>query len=547
MPQTDEQVFIAVEGRKLDLAAAKIIRVNIEQALLLPDAFSIVLAEGLDWLQDDTFGLGKEVKIELAQGTSTRKTLIKGEVTGLMPTMTSDNEVELQIRGYDKSHRLQRGRQTRSFVQVTDSDIAERIALELGLGTNTKPTTEVHDYVLHHNQTNLEFLQQRAAAIGYQVGVHEGDLYFKPVGEPISNGVGGPPVALKWGENLEEFEISRSTPGQATEVVVRGWDPKKKEVVVGQSKRSDAGPDTKRNQAGGAAVKSAFGMDAPMTVLRPDITTQATAEKLAQAICDEMHGDFTTAHGSAVGDPDLRPGANVKVSGVGVFDGTYRVSSASHVFDQRGYSTSFSIEGARAPFSPLLGFEPPQRSSHAPWFSIGIVTNNKDPEEMGRVKVKLPFLADELESDWCRLLSPMAGDGRGFYFMPELDDEVVVAFAGGPGNLPIVIGSLWGGKDATPVKASQAVSDGKVVQRLIKTRAGNLIELNDTSGKEKVVIHDKNGNQISLECEGNKITISSKGEVEIHSAGKMTVRSDADMDVRASGRLNLRGSTVNIN
>ena len=92
--------------------------------------------------------------------------------------------MQLQVRGYDKCHRLLRGRYTRSFVQMTDSDIAQRISQELGLASNIEPTSEVQEYVFQHNQTNLEFLQQRAAAIGYQTGVYDETLYFIRNGDP---------------------------------------------------------------------------------------------------------------------------------------------------------------------------------------------------------------------------------------------------------------------------------------------------------------------------------------------------------------------------
>jgi phage protein D len=542
MPDTDEQVFIKVDGRQVDLAAAKLIRVTLEQALLLPDAFNIVLAAGLDWLKDGTFDIGKEVKLELAQGAA-RKTLLTGEVTGLMPSMTADNEVQLHVRGYDKSHRLLRGRYTRSFVQSKDSDIAQRIAQEMGLGSDVTATSEVYDYVLQHNQTNLEFLQQRASAIGYQVGVNEGSLYFAPVGDQPA-GTGSQPQELKWGDNLEEFEVSYTTPGQATEVLVRGWDPKRKEVIVGQARSSEVGPELKDKSKGGELVKKAFSMDAPMTVFREDVSTQSAAETLAQSICDEMQGGFTTAEGLAGGDPNLRPGTDVQVSGVGRFDGKYRVSSVTHTFDREGYRTSFCIEGSRRPQTPLTA--PHGDSNRMPnyGFSIGIVTNNEDPLDMGRIKVKLPSLAADLESDWCRLLSPSAGPDRGFFFLPEVGDEVLVGFMGAQ---PVIMGSLWNGKDAPPYQVDTAVDGGAVVQRAIRSRSGHLILFDDTDKSEMVIIEDKNGNQIVIDSADNKLSITTKGDIELEAKGNFRLKAGGTMDLEASGRLNIKGSRVNIN
>lgn len=317
MPTATEQVYVSVEGNPAELAAGRVVSVTIEQSLLLPDAFNIVLNSGLEWLDDDTFGIGKEVRIEMEEEGKGRRALVVGEVTGLFPRMTADNQVLLHVRGYDRSHRLQRGRKTRAFIQSTDSDIAQRIASELGLGADIQATSDVRAHVFQRNQTDLEFLQDRAARIGFQVGVSEADLYFKPVGKATARDAPASPIQLKWGEGLEEMEVARTTPGQATEVTVRGWDPLRKEVIVGQAKSSEAGPATARPESGSEAVKSAFGLEARMTVVREGVASQREAENLAQVICDELHGIYTTAEGVAGGNPDILPGAEIEVAGVG--------------------------------------------------------------------------------------------------------------------------------------------------------------------------------------------------------------------------------------
>jgi phage protein D len=543
VPQTDEQVFVKVNGRQVDLAAAKLLRVTLEQALLLPDAFDIVLASGLDWLKEGTFDIGKEVKLELAQGLGSRKTLITGEITGLMPSMTQDNEVELRVRGYDKSHRLLRGRYTRLFNQVKDSDIAQRIAQESGLGCHSEATSEVHEQVLQHNQTNLEFLQHRAATIGYQVGVQDNELYFLPVGTSPS-GAALQPLDLTWGDTLEEFEVSRTTPAQATKVLVRGWDPARKVAVVGESRSSTVGPDLTDHDSGSDIITRAFGMEAPMTIIREDVFSQAGADRLAQAVGDELQGCLTTADGTAGGNPELRPGAEVQINGVGIFDGTYRVSSARHIFDQLGYRTMFGVEGSRSSNPPTLHASPSEggRSGLDFSFTIGIVTNNADPLKQGRVKVKLPALADDLELEWCRLLSPFAGKDRGLYFVPEIDDEVLVAFVG---DQPIVVGSMWNGRDNPPFTESS--SGNGVDRRGIKSRSGHFIALDDRTNQEEIVIEDKNHNQIKIESASNQLHISLKGDIVIESQANLKLKSAGDMDIEAGGRLNIKGATVNIN
>src|SRR5215472_353851 len=99
---------------------------------------------------------------------------------------------------------------------------------------------------------------------------------------------------------------------------------------------------------------------------------------------------------------------------------------------------------------------------------VGIVTNNQDPDGMGRVKVKFPWLSDQDESWWARIATVMAGSSRGSYFLPEVNDEVMVAFEHGDVRFPYVLGALWNGKDSPPTTNS----DGKNSIRLIKSRSG---------------------------------------------------------------------------
>ena len=108
---------------------------------------------------------------------------------------------------------------------------------------------------------------------------------------------------------------------------------------------------------------------------------------------------------------------------------------------------------------------------------IGLVTNNQDPEGMGRVKVTFPWLSSDDESNWARVAAPMAGNNRGTYFLPEVGDEVLVAFDHGDVRLPYVLGALWNGQDAPP----RDNSDGKNTERVIRSRAGHELVFNDDS------------------------------------------------------------------
>ena len=126
---------------------------------------------------------------------------------------------------------------------------------------------------------------------------------------------------------------------------------------------------------------------------------------------------------------------------------------------------------------------------------VGVVTNNQDPDNLGRVKVRLPWLTGDDESNWARIATLMAGKERGSFFLPEVDDEVLLAFEHGDVRFPYVIGALWNGVDKPP----RTNADGKNNQRTIKSRKGHELIFDDSDGKEQVEIHTKAGHRILLD------------------------------------------------
>lgn len=139
--------------------------------------------------------------------------------------------------------------------------------------------------------------------------------------------------------------------------------------------------------------------------------------------------------------------------------------------------------------------------------TVGIV---KEVDDQGRVKMSFPVLG--LDSDWTRVAAPMAGKERGFQFMPEVDDEVLVAFDQGDVNTAYVLGYLWNGVDKAPQ------TDAKI--RTIKTVSGHLLEFDDNNGDEKITLKFKGGNpSIVLEQSKLSITFDDSTFVELSASG----------------------------
>lgn len=190
-------------------------------------------------------------------------------------------------------------------------------------------------------------------------------------------------------------------------------------------------------------------------------------------------------------------------------------------------------------------------------FSTAIVTNNHDPEKIGRIKVKYPWSGESDESFWARVSTPMAGDEQGFYFIPEVEQEVLVIFINGDINYPIIIGSLWSQGSLPPesnddgknnIRKIRSRSGHEIVfddndegsaQKLeIKSSSGHSIVLNDVSGSEKISITDNAGSFIEFDATSKKISIQSDMEININST---------NITLEASGVLKLKGTMVEIN
>lgn len=191
---------------------------------------------------------------------------------------------------------------------------------------------------------------------------------------------------------------------------------------------------------------------------------------------------------------------------------------------------------------------------------VALVKSTQDPKGLGRVQITLPWIGNKDEMYWAKIATLMTGNNMGTVFYPEKDDEVLVAFEHGDIDSPYIIGALWNKMDKPPEKNS----DGKNNIKMIKTRSGHTIKIDDTEGKEKIEIIDKSEEnkicidsskkKISIECGGDIELSASKGkivikakEIEIKSTSSAKIEASAGMDLKASGTMKIKGSMVNIN
>ena len=520
----------------------------------LPDMFAIAFHDpDRNVLGSLHATIGDSVTIKVTPAGGSPETLIKGELTGFEADYGA-TRLRTVLRGYDKSHRLHRGRRTETYKNVTDSDIARTVAnrasLTIGQIDSTSGTFE---HVSQANQSDWDFLKSRAREIGYELAMEDGKFYFRqPVhasGAPQAGNYqnNSNPLQLVFGDDLMEFRPRVSSAEQVKDVKVRGWDPDQKQAVIGSANAGTVAADSLR--ANPAGLANNFGGPTFTAVDRP-LPEQAQVDGAAASIAELISSAFAEADGMANGNPKLRAGSTVSIGVVGnEFSGKYTLTSTRHVFGEQGYRTHFVISG-RQDRTLLgltsLGSSNGHASAGGPPINgvvVALVTDNNDPNNDARVKLKFPWLDDNYESDWARITQLGAGPNSGAVFIPEVNDEVLVAFEFGDIRRPYVVGSLYNGQD-TPNLGSGLFDNGKVKRRGIISRKGHRFIFFDDDSKTGIAFISSDGNlKISLNETNSEIHISSQGKIHVESQQDMTFESQANLKLSAQQGITLEAQT----
>lgn len=543
-----------------------ILQIVVEESLHAPSMFTLAIQNDYfsgnnekPWRYKDLLQIGKTVKIGFKASTTSAKDfddvlegqVIEGEITAIETHFSEKSQAPIIVRGYDTCHRLHRGQHNRSFQNMTDSDIVKKIAEETGISIGKlDPSGEPHDYVFQENQTNMQFLRERAARIGFELFNQDGKLYFR---QPKSD----QSLNLTWLKDMTSFRVRVTSAEQVKSVEVRGWDYSEKKAIV-----STAQADriiTRTENGRGTASSSKFNnkpTNPKRIVVDQPVFSRKEADAMAQAVYNEIAGQFVYADAKAEGNPKIRPGCVVQLKEMGPYDGTYYITETRHIYDQRVYLTEFSVRGSRS--GDLLSTLAPQtKLQPGQTLLVGIVTDNKDPKGWGRVKVKFPTLTEEHESNWARVVSIGAGKDRGFDCLPEINDEVLVAFEHGDIHRPYVIGGVWNGQDGLPNSVQDDVQGGKVRLRTFKTRVGHRIQFVDedkAKSQTGIRIDTKNGHQIYLNDSDGSILISSTGDMKIEARGQIDIqansinmKANSTIDIKATGIVTVKGSLIKLN
>ncbi|MFF8018639.1 phage baseplate assembly protein V [Streptomyces sp. NPDC007929] len=548
-----------------------------------------------------------------------------GEVTAVEADCV-DLSVITTVRAYDRGHRLQRGSRVRTFVNMTDADIAGSIAREAGLPVGRiEPTRTSHTHLGQMNQTDWEFLAWRCREIGYEFGVDEDGFFFRPG----PGRAGGTPVALELQHNLRAFRPRVTGAALVPEAEMRVWDPLRARAVSTQADTTGPAGAAGATPAGvGLTGVELTGVDVAETLAAvrgrsapaspapaaselgpaPTVgghivtgTAPATGGAITAASGEALHGPAQRLAGSLAeaqatvwGDPRLRAGTTVRVSGPPrPFAGTWAVNAARHVFDQLegGYRTHLEL-GTPADRT-LLALTAPSGAAHeaprVPGLVCGVVTDVNDPVGKGRVRVVLPWLAPDHETDWAPVVQAGGGRRAGALLLPEVGDQVLLGFELGDPRRPYVVGGVLGEASAyapggPAVEATGRTAD--VVRRGIVSPTGNMLAFHDKvpAGRggpadvSTVVLGTGDGSlglavdqaagtvtltcrpappgsgaatgRIHIDCgDGGAVDISAGtgGQVTIDGGASLSLRARTSISIESFGTVAIKGSKIELN
>lgn len=292
----------------------------------------------------DILTFGAEVDVCMGYGDA-RATpiLLSGLITEISTSFPDAGTPELQVSGYDHAFPLTTGKNSRTWSKASDSDVAHNIASIYNLKADIQTTREKRPQIEQNQESDFEFLKKLADANHFELFVDAQRVLHFHAPHDKADAV----VRLAWGEGLISFKPEANLARQVSKVEVFGWDPARKEKIVGTAHAGqESGLEAKGKSAG--QLLNAFVRDQskqPALRLRQPVFTQAEANQRAKATLSERAKEFLTGEAEAIGLPEIRPDRNVFLDKLGEpFSKTYYVQQATHKIDAGGYRTRFKVK-----------------------------------------------------------------------------------------------------------------------------------------------------------------------------------------------------------
>ena len=476
--------------------------------------------------------LGSKISLEINTGNED-----KNEFAGIITQISAgktDGPMggDIVISAESPDILLDDGEHCRSFEDKTLEKILKQVLGEYSFETkNIKPknSKESLPYTVQYKESTYAFINRIAAK--------KGEWFFYNGTTIVFGELPSKSVELHYGKDLSDFSFSLKLDDLKFKYMA--YDYLNEEIL---SSGSGTQKVSKMSDQAKVAYDSSEKLYKHETLSLynhplPEPNAQTHLDNRVKLIKSAQASGFVTCSGST-NNPNLILGCEIKISETikkedkketKVEHGKYIITNLSHSCDRTGnYQNNFTAV-------PVDIDVPPFTSPHAIPFcetqSAKVIDNN-DPEGLGRIRVQFVWQQNEnTVSPWTRIITPHSGKGKGFYFIPEIGEEMLIAFEGGNAEKPYVIGSLYHGK-AKP----DTLFDKDNNIKAIRTRSGHTIEFTDKDGSEELKIYDykKDNYVITLASHSSEIKIESKGNIDIKAEGDMSMEAVGDMKVKAN-------------
>ena len=501
----------------------------------------------------DTLAPGSEVTIKLGYGSAASK-VFKGVVVRHGVSISRNGRSCVKIECRHEAIAMTCARKNANYLNKTDDAIVNQIKGTYGVSLNSSMGGAEHKEILQYYCTDWDFIMTRAEANGCWLLADGDALSIKKIAA-----TGSAEVELTWGKDIIDFKAEANALSQVKKVVAKSWDVTKQEVISDNSDMMSLGG---QNSFSNKKLQEVLNV-ATNTLQINSQVPKAALKSWAEA--DQLKNELSRICGSVVcvGTPKGKLGGLVTLKNVGTrFNGNALVSGVHHHLSDGFWTTEFSFGMPKEWFSEKFETSAPISSGincgvHGLLTGI-VVQIHDDPDNLNRVKVKIPLMGNSKQDVWARLGGAYASNSVGFLFYPEVGDEVILGFFGGNPSSPVILGSLYSGK-RTPPQALEQANDKK----LILTREKLSVEFNEkdksitisTPGKRKFVLDDK-AKKISVEDgSGNKVEMSdsgikmeSKKDIAIDTKGKFSVSAVSGINLAVkSGDLKGEGLNVEFN
>lgn len=486
-----------------------------------------------------TFVPGSAVEV-LAGSGSDPVSLFQGIVLRQSLKVRDHTAPQLIVECRHKAAKLTVGRKDAYFFDQSDADILSSLLSDAGLTADVESTTGTHAQQVQYHATDWDFLLARAEANGKLVFTNGDAVEVKA--PDLS---GSPVCALQYGATLLELDAEIDARLQFGAVKSVTWDPAQQALV--EKEAADPGIAGPGNLSGDdlAAVAGPESYE-----LRHAALSEEEAQAWADAQWIKSRLSKVSGRARCEGIGTIDPGDLVTLAGVGErFNGDVFVTGVRQDFDMvQGWKTHVQFGSVDRWASEEREISAPRAGGLLPsvhGLQIGVVVSNEDPGGEHRVRVRLPLVGNEEDGIWARVASPDAGAERGFFFRPEIGDEVVVGFLDGDPRRAVLLGMLHSSAKAAPLAGSDDnhekvyqsrskmrlfFDDDKKVMRM-ETPAGNSITLSED--EKSITIQDQNGNKIALTSDG----------IQIESAKALTLKAGTEVKLESGTSLSAKGGT----